>query len=133
MVQGNFVVFRDDYSRIRKIFTLRKKSEVPNKLSEFLAIVKTAGHTVKEFLSDGGKEFDNEEVNSILAKYGIEHRLSMPYTPEQNGCAERDNRTLVEYSRSLLYAKGLPKYLWAEAVNTVVYVLNRTGPTTVEN
>lgn len=127
-----FVVFRDDFSRIRKVFILRKKSEVSDKLNEFLAMVKTAGHTVKEFLSDGGKEFDNAEVKEILAKYGIEHRLSMPYTPEQNGCAERDNRTLVEYSRSLLHAKGLPKHLWAEAVNTVVYVLNRTGPTSIE-
>ncbi|GBM62788.1 Retrovirus-related Pol polyprotein from transposon TNT 1-94 [Araneus ventricosus] len=53
----------------------------------------------------------------------------MPYTPEQNGAAERENRTIVEAARSILHHKGFPLKLWAEAVNTAVYVLNRTGPT----
>lgn len=57
--------------------------------------------------------------------------MAMPYTPEQNGTAERENRTLVESERSMLHAKDLPLKLWAEAVNTAAYILNRTGPTSV--
>lgn len=54
----------------------------------------------------------------------------MPYTPEQNGCAERDNRTIVEAARAMMHAhEQLPQGLWAELANTAVYILNRTGPT----
>ncbi|KRX34433.1 Retrovirus-related Pol polyprotein from transposon TNT 1-94 [Trichinella murrelli] len=59
-------------------------------------------------------------------------RTAMPYTPEQNGVAERENRILVETGRSMLHSKDLPLSLWAEAVNTACHVLNRTGPTTVK-
>lgn len=53
----------------------------------------------------------------------------MPYTPEQNDAAERKNRILVEAARLMLHAKNLPIKLWAEAINTAAYVLNRSGPT----
>ncbi|GBM17892.1 Retrovirus-related Pol polyprotein from transposon TNT 1-94 [Araneus ventricosus] len=65
----------------------------------------------------------------MLQSCGINIRHSMPYTPEQNGAAERENRTIVEEARSIHHHKGLPLKLWGEAVNTAVYVLNRTGPT----
>jgi hypothetical protein len=59
--------------------------------------------------------------------------LVAPYTPQQNGSAERDNRTIVEAARSLLHAHvEFPKMLWAEMVNTATYVLNRTGRSTVD-
>ena len=53
----------------------------------------------------------------------------MPYCPEQNGSAERETRTLVECARTMIHAKDLPTKLWAEAVNTAAYIINRTGPT----
>lgn len=56
----------------------------------------------------------------------------MLYTPEQNGAAERENRILVESGRIMIHTKGLPIKRWAEAVNTAVYVLNRSGPTPVK-
>jgi len=56
----------------------------------------------------------------------------MPYTPEQNGSAERENRMLLEAARSMLAAKELPKKLWAEAMLTASYVLNRTGKSSVD-
>lgn len=55
----------------------------------------------------------------------------MPYTPEQNGSAKRENRTIVEAVRAMMHAKDLPQGLWAELVNAAVYILNRTGPTTM--
>jgi len=59
-------------------------------------------------------------------------RLTMPYTPKQNGAAEQENRTIEESARSMFHASGLPKERWKEACNTTVYILNRTGPTPVE-
>ena len=69
-----------------------------------IAKVKTDGHMFKEFLSDNGGEFDNEEVRNILRVNGITQRLTTPYTPEQNGGSERDNRTIVEMARTLKYS-----------------------------
>jgi len=108
------------------------KSEVADCLGKFLKEVKTAGHVTKVLLSDGGKEFNCEAVQKVLEEHSIMHRITVPHTPEQNAAAEQENRTIVESACSVLHASGLPKELWAEACNTAVYILNRTGPTTVE-
>jgi hypothetical protein len=123
-----YVNFKDDFTKFRSVYFLKQKSEVASKLKVFLAEAKTMGHTVKQLLTDGGGEFDNNNVRSIVQQFGIKHRFTMPYTPEQNGAAERDNRTLIEAARSMLLAKELPNKLWAEAVSTATYVINRCGP-----
>ena len=51
----------------------------------------------------------------------------MPHTPQKNGVAERKNRTLVECARSMLQGKGLSNGFWAEAINTAVYLKNRSS------
>jgi hypothetical protein len=57
----------------------------------------------------------------------------MPYTPEQNGCSEGENRTIIETARALLHSQEeLPQKLWAEMINTAAYILNRTGTSSVE-
>ena len=127
-----FLCFKDDFSKYRCIYFLKEKSEVVNKLEQFLLEAKTRGHVIKELLTDGGKEFVNKKVLDVTTKYGIHHRVTMPYTPQQNGSSERENRTIVEAARSMIYAKDLPLNFWAEAVNTAVYILNRTGPTAFE-
>jgi len=84
-------------------------------------------------LSDNGTEFNSDAVRQILSRYGIQQRLICPYTAEQNGCSERDNRTIVETARTLMHSHdGLPKVLWAELVNTAAYVINRTGVSSVD-
>ncbi|UYV63705.1 hypothetical protein LAZ67_2005372 [Cordylochernes scorpioides] len=127
-----FVCFKDDFTKYRSVYFLKEKSQVIEKLEQFLLETKTTGHIVKEILTDGVKEFVNKETSKITNKYGINHRITMPYTPQQNGSAERENRTLIEAARSMIYAKNMSLKLWAEAVNTATYVLNRTGPTQIE-
>lgn len=128
-----FVLFKDDFSRYRYVYFMKEKSEVATKLEQMLNEIKTIGHTVKELLSDNGLEFNNEAVKQILSKHGIRQRLVTPYTPQQNGSAERENRTIVEAARTMLHAhEGLPKVLWAEMVNTATYILNRTGTSAVD-
>lgn len=125
-----FVLFKDDYSKYRHVYLMRHKSEVHLKLRQMLQECKVAGYSVKEFLSDNGGEFDNENVRRILSEAGIRQRLTMPYTPQQNGVSERENRTLVEAARTMMHShQELPVATWAELINTVTYILNRTGPT----
>ena len=127
-----YVCFKYDYLKFHHVFIISTKGEVADCIRQFLKELKTAGHVTKVLLSDGGKEFNCEAVQKELEEHSITHRLTMPYTPEQNGAAEQETHTTVESSHSLLHSGGLPKEQWAEACNTVVYILNRTGPTPVE-
>jgi hypothetical protein len=56
---------------------------------------------------------------------GIRREFSCRYTPEQNGVAERKNRSIVEATRAMLEEKSMPKFYWAEAVRTAVSIQNR--------
>jgi hypothetical protein len=58
---------------------------------------------------------------------GIRREYSCRYTPEQNGVAKRKNRSIVEVARAMLEEKSMPKFYWAEAVRTAVYIQNRIG------
>jgi transposase InsO family protein len=124
-----YVCFPDDYSKYRRVLFIATKSEVVDCLQKFLKDVKTGVRFIKVLLSDGEKRFIAEAVQEVLEEYGIMHRITMPYTPEQNGAAEQENCTNVESTRSVLHASRLPKELWAEANNTTVYILYHNGPT----
>jgi len=64
-------------------------------------------------------------MDVIFKRAGIRRRLTTTYTPQQNGVAERKNRTLIEAARCLLIQSGLPPSFWAEAISTANYVKNR--------
>ena len=70
-------------------------------------------------------EFTKNKFNAYLSKHGIQHQKTVPYTPQQNGVAERKNRTLVEMARCMVYSKGLHKKFWAEAICCANFILNR--------
>lgn len=75
---------------------------------------------------DNGTEYCNAEFQQYLATEGINHETSAPYKPEQNGLAERTNRTLVEKARCIMaHARFYIQY-WAEVVNTAVYLKNKS-------
>lgn len=115
-------------------YPMKNKSEVFDKFRIFVALMKNdCGNDVKIFRSDNGKEFVNDNMQRFMEQKGIRHHRTVRYTPEQNGCAERDNRTLVEAIRTTLISKSMDNRFWAEALNTIVYVLNRTGKSTVES
>ncbi|GFT25667.1 fumarate hydratase, mitochondrial [Nephila pilipes] len=120
------ISFKDDLTKYCQVFFMQFKNEASKCLETFLNEAKNAGHMVKELLSDDGGEVINSAVKSVLEKSGISSRMSMPCTPQQNGAAECENRTIVESARSMIYATNLSLKLWAEAVNTCVYDLNRT-------
>lgn len=77
---------------------------------------------IKTLRTDRGGEYLSKEFNTFCEDNGIHRELTTPYTPQQNGVAERKNRTIVEMGRSMMNARGVPKHFWAEAVATAVYI-----------
>lgn len=106
-----FVILKDDFSNYRSVYLVKNKSDIKNIIKDFINKAENVtGNKIKVFRSDNGLEFINKEVKEIFTKCGIIHQTSVPYTPEQNGKAERDNRTLVEAARTMLNAcNNLPK------------------------
>lgn len=121
-----FVTFIDDMSRKIHVYFLKHKSEVLEKFKTYkLQVEKQTGRKIKTLRSDNGGEFVNRAFDEFLADEGIKRQLTVSYTPQQNGVAERANRTLIEMARSMIIHAGVKHYLWAEAVNTAVYIRNR--------
>ena len=128
-----FVTLMHDYSRCCRVYFMRQKNEVFEKFKEFEALVTNdIGSTIGVLRSDNGGEYITGEFESYLKLKGIHHELTVPHTPEQNGVAERMNRTLMESARSMLAHAGLPHCYWAEAVSTAAYLKNRTATTAFE-
>ncbi|GJU85214.1 putative ribonuclease H-like domain-containing protein [Tanacetum coccineum] len=80
---------------------------------------------VKIIRSDNGTEFKNKVMDDFCREKGIKREYSVARTPQQNGVAERRNRTLIEAARTMLADSKLPTTFWAEAVSTACYVQNR--------
>ena len=121
------LTFKDDKSRKVFVYFLQNKTEVAEKFMEFKTLVeKQTGKHIKILRTDNGTEYVNKNFQDILKKHGIIHQTTVPYTPEQNGMAERTNRTILDKTRCLLFDAKLPKQYWAEAVNCAVYLMNRS-------
>ena len=128
-----FLTFIDDHTRYTWVYVLKRKDQVFNKFQEWKALVeKSTGQYLKTLRTDNGGEYTSNEFEEYLTKEGIRHETTVPKHPEQNGVAERMNRTIVETARSMLAEAGLPRKFWAEAVCTAVYLRNRSPTTAVE-
>lgn len=126
-----FLLLKDDYSHFRFVYFMRQKSEVASNVKRFVRLTQKDGHNICFFRSDNGIEFINDEMKTFFDEMGIHHQRTVPYTSEQNGCVEREMRTVVESARTMIYSKQMSKKFWAEAVNTAIHVLNRTGTSNV--
>lgn len=83
------------------------------------------GITAKIIRSDRGGEYTGKNLKEFYKRKGIRMQLTAPHTPEQNGQAERKNRSLIEMTKCLLQEAVLPKKYWGEAINTANEILNR--------
>ena len=144
------MTFIDDASRYTHLYFMKHKSEVLEKFKEFVNITIITiiiiiitfiflqvnlfskknycyqSRTVKVFRTDNGGEYCSTDFVKYLKERGILHHTTTPMNPEQNGVAERMNRTIVETARSMLHHAKLPTSFWAEAVATAVFFRNRS-------
>ena len=135
-VGGNkyFLTFIDDFSRKTWIYVLKSKDEVFHCFKIFKAFVeRESDRQIKMVRSDGGGEYKSNEFKRHCEELGLQHNITCPYTPQHNGVAERKNRTIMDMARSMLKAKGMPNYFWAEAVTCAVYLINRSPTRSVPN
>ncbi|GJT09420.1 putative ribonuclease H-like domain-containing protein, partial [Tanacetum coccineum] len=115
-------------------FFLRTKDETSAILKDFIRQIENQlNQKVKTIRCDNGTEFKNRDVIEFCGLKGIKREYSNARTPQQNGVAERKNRTLIEAARTMLADSFLPNTFWAEAVSTACYVLNRVLVTKPHN
>ena len=128
------ITFTDDYSRKTWVYFMKLKSEAFSKFLYFKNLVeKQKDCKVKCLRTDNGKEYDNNQFYNFFKQQGIQHQSSIEYTPQQNGVAERVNRTLLEKARCMLFDANLPNSYWAEAVYHATYLKNRSPSRAIPN
>jgi transposase InsO family protein len=119
------LVIINDYSRFTWMFFLQDKSETQKVLKKFLKWAQNKFDAkVKRIRSDNDTEFKNTQVKDYLDEEGIKHEFSPLYTPQQNGVAERKNRTLIEMARTMLDEYNTSDRFWVMAVNTACHATN---------
>ncbi|KAI0524826.1 hypothetical protein KFK09_004214 [Dendrobium nobile] len=133
--QKYFITFIDDFSRYGYIYLLHEKSQSVDVLEVFInEVERQLDRKVKIIRSDRGGEFygrfdESGQCPGPFAKFlerrGICAQYTMPGTPQQNGVAERRNRTLMDMVRCMLSYSSLPLSLWMHALKTAMYLLNR--------
>eukprot|EP00253_Pinus_taeda_P018864 PITA_18864 len=129
-----FLTFIDDFTRKTWVYFLKNKSEVFEKFRNFKTLVENqSGLHIKVLRTDRGGEYISKEFLRFCRENGIQKQFIARYTPQQNGVAERKNRTIMDMARSMLKAKHLPNDYWAEAVNCAAYILNMCPTKAVMN
>jgi hypothetical protein len=116
----------DDYSRFVTVYFMENKDQAADLLLECIRRYENTLTTrVNIIQTDNGGEFTSNYLRRKLKRKGIKLQTTVPYTPEQNGVAERMNRTLVDRARTLLTHAGLPVQYWQVAIATAAHITNR--------
>ena len=122
-----WVTFIDDYTRYRFVVVMRTKDETFSAFKRFKAWAETRlGQKVACLRDDKGGEYMSKAFQEFCDEQGIARQHTVRNRPQQNGVAERFNRTSEEGITAMLQEAKLPSTYWGEALCTLVYVLNRT-------
>ena len=107
------------------VYYLRSKDQFAAALRNFLSWAETqTSKQLRVLHSDRGGEYISASVKDILNQKGIEHRLTMPGSPQQNGKAERFNRTILDKAMAMLHTAGLSSGFWEYAIGAAVHIYN---------
>ena len=113
-----FVTFTCANTNYTEVAAIRSKSDCKTELINYIQKCKTQFNQFPKIIrSDRGGEYMDNQLQTFLATNGIVFQCTVPRCPQQNGISERKNRTLLEAIRTMLMARNLPKYLWAEALH----------------
>ena len=128
-----FLICTDDHSRFTWLFLLKNKSEVATSIKDLCQLIKRQfGDTVKSLRTDNAKDFLNISLSTFLTSEGMKHETSCPYTPQQNGLAERKIGDIVDKARTLLIHAHAPLNSWGFSVMTAVHLINRLPSITLK-
>ena len=117
----------DDHTRKFWIYFLKVKSETFDKFKEFKALIENqTGRHIHILRSNNEGEYESNEFDYFCQEARIKRELIVPYNPQQNGVAERKNKTICEAAKAMITDLDLPLSLWAEAACTAVYIQNRS-------
>ena len=129
-----FLTFTDVKTRYTWVYLLKTKDEVFKRFKEWKVMAENiVGRKLKVLRSDNGGEYIGKQFQEFLKSEGVHHELTVPKNHQQNGVAERLNRTPLEMVRTMLVESKLDQRFWAEAVSTATYLRNRsrTGHDTI--
>jgi transposase InsO family protein len=129
-----YVLFVDDYSRFTWLYPLLNKSDVYQCFVKFTLLVENLfSSKIKQLQTNNGGEYTSALFKQFLAQHGIFHKLTCPYTSQQNGIAERKHRHIMEMRLTLLAQSGLsPKY-WVDSFLTAIFLINRLPSPILKN
>ena len=116
------ITFVDEYSKYSVVKFMSKKSQALEKFKEYVA----ESGSPRRLRTDNGAEYTSRKFTDYCRDSKIKQEYTVPETPQQNGVAERFNRTLVEMGRSLLIQAKLPKRYWVRALSTAAHIRNLT-------
>jgi hypothetical protein len=134
-IQGSsyIAIFVDDHSHHTVVYFLKTKNQFAAALQKFLSWAETqTSDKLRALHSNRGGEYMAANVQDIFSQRGIEHRLTMTGSPQQNGKAERFNRTIMDKAMAMLHTASLPNGFWEYAVSTAVHTYNRTPSRTLK-
>ena len=122
-----FISFVDDYSRKVRVNFLKLKSVAFDKFREWKLLVENQiGKIIKHLRTDNGLEYCSNKFTQFCTKFGIDRHRTCHDTPQQNGIAEKLNRTILNKVRCMLTESGLDKKFWVEATTIACYQINRS-------
>lgn len=128
-----FISFTDAGSHYSMIYFMKSRAAALDRFKRFERLVETQlQRRIKMLNVDNAKEYTEGDFKAYTDSRGILCRTTAPYSPAQNGRAERLNRTLVERSRAMLIGRDLPRFLWEEAITYANYLRNRTPTRTLQ-
>jgi len=120
-----FLTIVDQFSGFKCIKLLKHKSETLNKFEDFVVWAENQTEKkIKTVISDNGGEFKNIHFEDLCRKRGITHHFSPAYTPQNNGVAERSNRSIIDKAKCLFAQANLSPRFWAEAIATATDLCN---------
>jgi len=120
--------FLDDKTRMNWVFTHSEKTQkvLLNIFEEFAEYIKRQfERKIKIFRNDNESALGND-FKAWTRREGIDLETSVPYSPEQNGSAERSGGVIVAKARCIRIHANLPEEMWPETVKAAAYLVNRT-------
>ena len=119
------LTFIDNYSGYALVAFIRNKDATVQHFQSMARWAETfTGQSLTSVRSDHGGEFLGKELQTFFSSRGITHQTSVPHTSQQNGRAERFNRTLLEKAEAIRQHACLPRSFWQDAVETALHIYN---------